>query len=449
MTPQAYFHALRKRWWLVAGLAMLLAVSGFINAKTTTPMYASTASSYATLSQAGSVSELVQGSTYTQNLMQSFALLATTPTVLDPVIEDLELNTTSTRLGRTLTVTVPLNSFVIEIRATSADPEEAAAVADGVATELATAVQRLAPNTTDGGASVRLETVAPAVTPNHPYEPNTRQEVMIWGAGGVVLGVVAALVWALTDTRIRRERDIEGAAQIPVLASIPKKRKSTRSSHSKPQVIESFRRMRANLAFLDANRDLNAIVVTSASAGEGKTTSAIALARALAEVRSQVLLIDCDLRKPTVAGRTSLLADAGLTNILIGQATLEEMVQPSEDLDILTAGPIPPNPVQLVEGQAMGELIRQACNAYDYVVIDTPPLLPVVDASVLARRVGGALLVVRAGKTTRQKLAQAVQNLRAAIGTEALGGILVGTDQAESYYGAPVKKNGRHDRSSH
>ena len=440
MTPQAYVHALRKRWWLIMGLALLLAVGGFVNAKTTTPMYASTAQSYATLSQAGSVSELAQGSTYTQNLMQSFALLAMTPTVLEPVIEDLELGTTPTRLEGTLTVTVPLDSFIIEIRATSADAEEAAAVADGVATELAAAVQRLAPNATDEGAIVRLETVAPAVVPNYPYEPHTRREVLIWGAGGVVLGVLAALVWALTDTRVRRERDIEATTQIPVLASVPKDRNPARRGTSRPEVDEAFRRMRANLAFLDADRDLNAIVITSPSAGEGKTTSAVALAHSLAEVRPRVLLIDGDLRKPSVARHTRLLADAGLTNIIIGQSTLEEVVQSSGNLDILTSGPVPPNPAQLVEGRAMEELIRTACEMYDYVVIDTPPLLPVVDASVLARRVGGALIVARAGQTKRQKLSQAVQNLRAVIDAEALGAILVGTDQAESYYGAPAKK---------
>lgn len=443
MTPQAYFQALRKRWWLIAGIALLLAAGGFVNAKTTTPMYASSASSYVTLSQAGSISELAQGSTYTQNLMESFALLATTPTVLDPVIDELDLDTTSTRLANTLTASVPLNSFVIEVRATSADAQEAAAVADGVATELATVVQRLAPNSADGGASVRLETVAPAVVPNYPYEPNTRLEVMIWGAGGVVLGVLAALVWALADTRVRRVGDIEAAAGIPVLGSIPKYRKPTRRAASRPEVGEAFRRVRVNLAFLDADRDLNAIVITSPSAGEGKTTAAIALARALAEVQSRVLLIDCDLRKPTVAEQTGTLADAGLTNILVGQATIEEMVQPSADLDILTSGPVPPNPSQLVEGLAMEELISAACESYDYVVIDSPPVLPVVDASVLARRVGGALIVARAGRTTRQKLGQAAQSLRAAIDAEAVGGIFVGTHQAESYYGAPVKKSRR------
>lgn len=448
MTPQAYLHALRKRWWLIVGFTLLLAACGFVNAKTTTPMFASSTSSYATLSQAGSVSELVQGSAYTQNLMESFAILATTPAVLDPVIEDLELDTTPTRLANSLTATVPLNSFVIEIRATSADAEDAASVADGVATELATVVQRLAPNTADGGATVSLETVAPATVPNYPYEPNTRLEVMIWGGGGFVLGVLAALVWALADTRVRRERDIEAAARIPVLASIPKHRKSARRAVSKPEVGEAFRRVRANLAFLDADRDLNAIVITSPSAREGKTTAAIALARVLAEVQPRVLLIDCDLRKPTVAGQTGLLADAGLTNILIGQATLEDMVQPSGDLDILTSGPVPPNPSQLVEGLAMEELIRRACERYDYVVIDSPPLLPVVDASVLARRVGGALMVARAGQTTRQKLGQAAQDLRAVIDAQAVGGILVGTDQAQSYYGAPVKKSRRRGASS-
>lgn len=434
MSPHAYLLALRKRWWLVLGLALVLAAAGFVNAKTTTPMYRSTATSYATLSQAGSVSELVQGSTYTQNLMQSFALLATTPSVLDPVIEELGLNITAQNLATNVTVTVPLNSFLIEIRATSSSAETSAAIADAVAAELAVAAERLAPSTPEGETAVRLETVAPATVPNYPVSPNTRLEVAIWGSGGIALGVIAALLWTLLDTRVRRESDVEAAAQVPVLASIPRTRKTSRHDTTRPQVSEAFRRMRANLAFLDAGRATNAIVVTSPSAGEGKTATSLALANALAEVRPRVLLIDADLRKPTVAGRTGLVADAGLTNVLIGQATLDETVQQWGDLDVLTSGPIPPNPAQLIEGETMADLVQAAKNAYDYVVIDSPPLLPVVDASVLARMVGGALVVARVGRTTRTRLAQAVQSLRT-IDAEALGGILVGTETAESYYG--------------
>lgn len=434
MTPREYFHALRKRWWMVLGVTVLLAAAGFAQAKTTTPMYRSTTTSYATLSQAGSISELVQGSTYTQNLMQSFALLADTPAVLDPVISDLGLPTTSTSLAKSVTATVPLNTFLIEIQATNSDPQQAAAVSDAVAAELASTVQRLSPTAPEGGATVRLETVAEATVPKYPYSPNTKREVTIWGAGGALLGLFAALMWALTDTRIRHEKDIEAAAGIPVLASIPKERRSA----EKPQVSEAFRRMRANLAFLDAGRSVNAIVITSPSAGEGKTTSSIALALALAEVHRRVLLIDADLRKPAVAERTGLVANAGLTNILIGQAALEEVSQHWRDLDVLTSGPVPPNPAQLVESDAMAELIETARTAYDYVVIDSPPLLPVVDATVLARAVGGAVIVARVGRTTRQQLTQAVQGLRT-IDAGALGSILVGTEQDASYYG-PAKR---------
>lgn len=434
MTPQVYWLALRKRWWLILGLAFLLASFGFVHAKTTTPMYRSTASSYATLSQAGSVSELVQGSTYTQNLMQSIALLATTPKVLDPVIWDLDLDISAATLAKSITATVPLNSFIIEIRATDPDPQRAAEIADSVATELAVTFQQLSPSTPDGSATVRLEKVTPATIPMYAYAPNTRLEVMIWGASGGILGVILALVWALTDTRVRREEDIESAAKIPVLAAIPRERRQLRGGTSQLQVSEAFRRFRANLAFLDAGRHTNAIVVTSPSAGEGKTTSAINLAGALAEIHPRVLLIDCDLRKPNIAKKTGLLGDAGLTSILIGQATLEEMVQPWDGLDVLTSGPTPPNPAQLVESEAMTQLIKEARETYDYVVIDSPPLLPVIDAAMLAQRVGGAVVIARAGRTTRQQLAQAAHSLRT-LDTETLGGVLVGTEQSETYYG--------------
>lgn len=368
--------------------------------------------------------------------MQSFALLAETPTVLDPVIEELDLDISTTALANRLTVTVPLNSFLIEIRATSPDPEVAAEIADAVAAELAVAAERLSPSTRDSGAAaVSLENVAHAEVPSFAYAPNTRLEVTLWGAGGAAAGAIIALIWALTDTRIRREGDVESTAKIPVLAAVPKQRKSSRRGTSKLQVSEAFRRMRANLAFLDADHRFNVIVVTSPSVGEGKTTSSIALACALAETHSRVLLIDADLRKPTVASRTGLLAEAGLTNVLIGQATLDAVLQPWNQIDVLTSGPIPPNPAQLVESGAMKELIEMAGSHYNYVVIDSPPLLPVVDASVLARQVGGAVIVSRAGKTTRHQLSQAVQSLRT-IDVEPLGSILVGTEQIESHYGS-------------
>ncbi|MFT3945114.1 MAG: polysaccharide biosynthesis tyrosine autokinase [Ancrocorticia sp.] len=435
MTPQLYLLALRKRWWLIIGLAFVLASAGFAQAKMTTPMYRATAASYATLSQAGNVSELVQGSTYTQNLMQSFALLSTTPRVLDPVIWDLDLDMTAATLAKSITATVPLNSFIIEIQAVSVDPTQAAEIADAVATELAVTAQQLAPSTTGGAATVRLEKVAPATVPIYPFSPNTRMQVMIWGAGGGVLGVLGALVWALTDTRVRREADVEAAAKMPLLGAIPREKKPLRGGSSEPQVSEAFRRFRANLAFVDASRHANAIVITSPSAGEGKTTTSCNLAAALAEIHPRVLLIDCDLRKPTVADKTGLLADAGLTNVLIGQVGLDDVVQSWGNVDVLTSGPVPPNPAQLVESEAMTELIEEARKSYDYVVIDSPPLLPVIDAAMLAQRVGGAVIVARVGRTTRQQLSQAATSLRN-LDAETLGGILVGTEQSESYYGS-------------
>lgn len=436
MTPQAYFTALRKRWWLIVGLAVALAAAGFGVAKTTTPMYQSTASTYVTLSAAGSVSELAQGSTYTQNLIQSFALLAKTPTVLEPVIDELGIDTSPRSMAGWITVSVPLNSYIIEIRAVSPSPHEAADVANGVADHLATAVQALSPSTEQGTASVRLETVAQAVPAMHPFAPNTRMQTIVWGVGGAALGVVLALVWALTDTRLRTEADVADATQLPVLGQAPRDRRLSSRPAAAPKSSEAFRRLRTNLTFLDAGRKTKAIVVTSPAPGEGKSVSAAALAIALSEVHARVLLIDADLRKPTVALRMGLVAEAGLTSVLIGQASFEDVVQPWGDgaLDVLTSGPVPPNPGQLVESDAMATLLIEAEDSYDYVVVDSPPLLPVMDAAVLARLTGGALIVVRAGKTTRQSLARAVGNLTA-IDADPLGVLIVGGKAHETYYG--------------
>lgn len=436
MTLRTYVGALRKRWWLIVGLAVLLGAVGFAYARSQTPMYRSSATSYVTLSSAGSVSELVQGSTYTQNLIQSFALLATTPAVLDPVIDDLGLDVSPTALARSVTVDVPLNSFLIRITAVSSEPAEAQAIANAVSDELSQAVQRLSPTTAEGGATVRLESVAPATVPMYPFSPNTRQEAVTWAAGGAALGALLALLLTLLDTKVRTEVEVAEVTRLPVLGLIPKDKRLARRPRLEPVASEAVRRLRTNLTFLDAGRHLNSIVVTSPSASEGKTTVAVSLATALAEVHDRVLLIDADLRRPTAAVRTGVLPDAGLTDILIGRAELEEVVQEWQDsgVYVLAAGVVPPNPSQLIEGAAMKSLLELASREFDFVVVDSPPLLPVVDAALITRRVGGAIVVANAQKTTRSSLAKAIGNLDA-IDSEALGVVLVGTAAPTAYYG--------------
>lgn len=166
-------------------------------------------------------------------------------------------------------------------------------------------------------------------------------------------------------------------------------------------------------------------MVTSALPGEGKTTTATNLAVTLAEGGQKVLLIDADLRRGDTAALLGLEGSVGLTSVLIGSSELEESTQQHQQsgLHFLAGGPRPPNPTEVLQSPAAGELFRRLSKAYDVVIIDTPPLLPVADASVLARESDGAILVVAHGQTSRQQLRHATDQLHG-VGAHIVGTVI-------------------------
>lgn len=166
-------------------------------------------------------------------------------------------------------------------------------------------------------------------------------------------------------------------------------------------IAEQYRTVRTNLQFSNVDQSLQAILITSPGPAAGKSLTAANLAVVYAQQEKKTLLIDCDLRKPTVHYTFRLNNLNGLSNVLINESTLDEAVQTSdiEHLDILTSGPIPPNPAELLASKRMRELLEEAKETYDFIIFDTPPVLAVADAKVLATIVDGTLLVVRSGET--------------------------------------------------
>jgi capsular exopolysaccharide synthesis family protein len=197
--------------------------------------------------------------------------------------------------------------------------------------------------------------------------------------------------------------------------------------HDAPQSprAESFRALRTNLQFVGTHATTRSFLVTSAMPSEGKTTATANLAIALAESGTRVLLVDADLRRPRVADVMGIEGAVGLTDILIGRAEIDDVVQPwgRGGLDLLAAGSIPPNASELLGSEAMRALLDSLSSAYDVVLIDAPPLLPVTDAAVVSKLVSGVLVVAAANRTRGQQLSLALDSLDR-IDSKVLGVIL-------------------------
>lgn len=203
----------------------------------------------------------------------------------------------------------------------------------------------------------------------------------------------------------RKKKSRRGLAQISVL-------------HHKSLVAEQYRTIRTNIEFSSVQTHLRSILVTSSVPGEGKSFSAANLAAVFAQQEKKVLLVDADLRKPTIHETYQLENVQGLTNVLVGNASLGETVQKTliDNLYVLTSGPTPPNPAELLSSKAMGELIQEMYSRYSLVIFDSPPLLAVTDGQILANQTDGSVLVVLSGKTkmdTVQKAKDALQQSKA------------------------------------
>ncbi len=299
-----------------------------------------------------------------------------------------------------------------------------------------------------------VEVVQSADPPSTPIRPRRARIILLSAFLGLLAGIGLAFFLEHMDDTVRTPEDLEERVGLPVLGFVPAingaggrgnefiHRGTVCAMEPTSSASEAYRNIRTSLFFSAPAERAKALVITSGGPGDGKTTTATNLALAIAQSGKRVLLIDADLRRPMLHKVFSLDAHKGVSTVLVGEATLAECVQQArydgkavQNLDILVAGPKPPNPSELLDSDGMRGLLEEARTAYDRVLVDTPPVLFVADASILGAICDGVILVVKSAKNTRSLAARAREQLRS-VKARVLGGVLneVHVSRLGSYY---------------
>src|SRR5829696_463882 len=432
-----YFDIIRRRWLSILIIALMtLALTSLITLMLP-KKYTATTQLFFTVA-GKSVSDLAQGSDFAADQMKSYAKVATSPIVLEPVISGLGLPTTSGALRESIEATVPYGTVILEIAVTDSDPHRAAGIANGVGEQLTTVAEGFTPGGQVTSETVSVTTLAAAQVPLVPSSPNISLNLGLGLIAGFMLGIGIAVLRKMLDTKVRTEEDVRALTDRPILGVVGFDQHVPRHPvilREEPLAApsEAIRRLRTNLQFIDVANRPRSMVITSSIPGEGKSTIAINLAVSLADTGARVILVDADLRRPSIAEYIGIEGRVGLTTVLIGRADVEDVVQPlgTSTLDLLPAGQIPPNPSELLGSPAMAGLLDRLTASYDMVLLDSPPILPVTDAAVLTKMAGGALLVVGADRIHRAQLQESLASLQTA-GAHIFGIVLNKIDHREA-----------------
>ena len=457
MELRDYVRVLRVRWRIVSLLTLLGIGAALYATHASAKVYRSNAQVIVASPTAGSLPEAVTANQYIQNRITSYLQFISSPDIAESALRRLGSSKTPGSLsGRISAEGVP-DTVLINVHVKAPVAAQAQRETDAVVAAFINRIAQIEPGA-GGGAAVAISVVRPASLPSLPISPRPKTNLLVGLFAGAFLGVALALVRESLDTRVASPDAVDRLFSIPTLSVVAYEanakdapivsgdRRSTRG--------EAYRRLRTNLQFVDVDNPLRSLVVTSSVPGEGKTTTACNLAVLLAEAGVDVTLVEGDLRRPRLDSSMGVEGAVGITDVLVGRAKLEDVLQPwgsTGRLNVLPAGPLPPNPSEILGTKHMVQLVR-TLEETSLVIIDAPPLLPVTDAAILTAITGGALLVIRAKSTRREQLSNSVQSLRDVNG-RILGAVFnmastrgpdaYGYQYGYAYYGRQDAKRGR------
>jgi capsular exopolysaccharide synthesis family protein len=424
-----YLRVLRAGWVLLI-LGLVLGAGTAVGVSLLrTPLYTAHTELLVVTTGSDDLASAVQGSQYTEQKVASYAKLLTSRDLIAAVVDDLGLAYDPDALIARVETTVVTDTTIIDVSVTDPSPQRALAITESLNEQFQATVTELETPTGETTSRVRVKVIATPELPESPSSPALVPNAILGAVLGLVLAVAVAVLRDRLDTTVKEDAVANEVTGAPVIGHIPDDAGLATAhlteAHSNSSAAEAVRQVRTNLSFLAVDHPPRVIMVTSSISSEGKTTTALNLALALAEQGNNVTLVEADLRRPKLTRYLGLVEGAGLTNVLTRAAPLDTVVQEvgGPELQVLPSGPVPPNPSELLASEAMARLVETLLAERDIVVIDAPPLLPVADAGAIAGLVDGVLLCARWGTVTSDELARSAETI-ARLGADVLGVVM-------------------------
>ena len=445
MELRDYLDVFKKRWIVIVAITVLVIAAVLVYSFYQEPVYEAKATCMvsATLTGQGEYS----ANQIILQLLETMNNIAVSRPVLESTSSKLKSTRSSTQLKHAITSKVLLDTQLIAISAKDSEPLTAMLEANAAADSLIEFVNR-----NEGNGTYKIEKVEPPTTPNSPISPKPLRNAILGGFLGLILGIGVAAVLESIDVSVKSTEELGQLLERPVLAEIPLSKESstgaaTENGVKDTGILEATRTMRTNLQYMDIQGNLCEILVTSPSMSEGKTFISKQLAKAFAASGKKVLLVDADLRKTEQDFESNA---QGLTDTIIGNADLGAVIRKTEteQFDLLPSGPLPPNPSEMLDSEAMHKILDSLRSSYDIVIIDSSPIVTFSDPFVLASRADGTILVVEARSTSTESL-KAATKLLSGPNINLLGAVLnkVKLGRRHNYYDYYYKSGRRKRRS--
>ncbi|OBC06174.1 hypothetical protein A5785_00975 [Gordonia sp. 852002-50395_SCH5434458] len=410
-----------RAWWIVAMCALVAGTSAFLYSLNETPVYRSTATLYVTAGTDANTAAAYQGSLASQQRIGSYAQLVLSDSVLSAAIRDSGSSKSVSELRAMAEVKTTPETVLFKVSVYDPDSAEAAMLANSISAALLSSIDSLERPPGASEALAKATVVSPAVATSVPVSPNRKRYVVFGIIIGALVGILIVVIRSRFDNKVRTPDDVKDM-ELSVLSVIPadealaSRRFGPDYSFGATAAAEAYRKLRTNLSFVVVDTPSHCLVVTSPRPGDGKTTTAISMAIASAEDGKKTLLVDADLRRPTIDERFGLAGSVGLSTVLSANLDWRDAIQDTEwqSLSVLCSGEVPPNPAELLGSARAVSLFEALKEEYERIIIDSPPVLPVTDSAVLAALADGVVLVVRSGTTKTTDTVSAVEQLERA-----------------------------------